>query len=388
MSNPLRWLAQAPSFVIEVGKRWYYGGIGDLAAGVTFWILLTLPAAILALGSALGQLESVIGADAVDSVRLDVIDFSEQVLGSRSDSITSTVDELFRNQNSGLLTFSLAVSFWTISRGFAGMIRALDGVYEVEDGRAWYYTRVVALVLGLGSLLVSVPIIVLESFVWSRIDWPIEGGLRFISALAILVFWASMLFHFGPSIRTKWRWDFPGAIVAGLLWWALTEGFRYYVNLTQGRNAALTAIGAALLALTWVWLAAQVLLIGAAVNTELGRRMGLDRHKRDWKVSEAINNTTGQIKKIVVPDARPTDPRNGRANGAGRRSPRRENQPRRARARAESETPSASPRPAPQAPAAQQSAPPQAAPPRTGQKPEPVPDRVTESSIWPDAPTE
>ena len=113
-----------------------------------------------------------------------------------------------------------------------------------------------------------------------------------------------MIFHFGPSIRTKWRWDLPGAIVAALFWWALTEGFRYYVNLTQGSNAALTAVGAALLALTWVWLAAQVLLIGAAVNTELGKRMGLDRRKRDWKINEAINVTTGQIKKIVVPESR------------------------------------------------------------------------------------
>ncbi len=368
VSKPLSWLAQAPGFVFEVAKRWYYGGIGDLAAGVTFWILLTLPAAILALGSGLGSLEALIGADAVDSVRLDVIEFAERVLGNRSASITGTVDELFGNQNSGLLTFSLAVSFWTISRGFAGMIRALDGVYDVEEGRPWYITRVVALILGLGSLLVSVPIIVLETFVWSRIDWPIEGGLRFLSAIAILVFWGSMLFHFGPSIRTKWRWDLPGAIVAGILWWVLTEGFRYYVNLTQGSNAALTAVGAALLALTWVWLAAQVLLIGAAVNTELGDRMGLDRRRPDSKVAEAINVTTGQIKKIVVSESRDDGPK-------------RPTKPAAARQRDNGDTRKASRQPAaerrePGPPVTEASA-------RTTEK-----QPVVESSIWPDAPTD
>lgn len=298
--SPLRYLSTAWDFVFEVGKRWYYGGIGDLAAGVTFWILLTLPAAILAMVSALGQISAIIGQNLSDSVEEDVISFVTRVLSSDNTAIGDTVSQLFDQSAGTLLTFSIAISFWTISRGFAGMIRALDDVYEVENGRPWYTTRVVALILGLGSLLVSVPIVLLESFVWSRLDGGIEGPLRWLSAITILVLWASLIFHFGPSIRTKWRWDFPGAVVAATFWWALTEGFRYYVDITQGRNEVLTTIGASLLALTWVWLAAQVLLIGAAVNAELGQRLGLDRRRSEWKVAEVF--TTGQIKKIVVPE--------------------------------------------------------------------------------------
>ncbi len=300
MASPLRYLRTAWNFVFEVGKRWYYGGIGDLAAGVTFWILLTLPAAILAMVSGLGQISAIIGQNLSDNVEDDVIDFVTRVLSSDNTAIRDTVSQLFDQNTGTLLTFSIAISFWTISRGFAGMIRALDDVYEVENGRPWYTTRVVALILGLGSLLVSVPIVLLESFVWSRLDGGIEGPLRWLSGIMILVLWASMIFHFGPSIRTKWRWDLPGAVVAATFWWALTEGFRYYVDITQGRNEVLTTIGASLLALTWVWLAAQVLLIGAAVNTELGERLGLDRRRSEWKVAEVF--TTGQIKKIVVPE--------------------------------------------------------------------------------------
>lgn len=301
VNGPIQWLQTAWTFVFDVAKRWYYGGLGDLAAGVTFWIFLTLPAAILALVSALGTLDSLLGQNASDNVRQDVIDFVERVLSSDAESITNSVDRLFdQSGTGGVLTFSILVALWTISRGFAGMIRALDDVYEVEHGRTWYTTRVVALILGLGSLLISVPIILLEVFVWSNVaDGLLETVLRALAAVLILVLWASLMFHYGPSIRTKWRWDLPGAITAASFWWILTEGFRYYVAIVNGRNEVLGAIGASLLALTWVWLAAQVLLIGAAVNAILGERLGLDRSRKAWKIPEAIFRT-GEMRKIVI----------------------------------------------------------------------------------------
>ncbi len=309
MTGPIQWLRASWDFVFEVGKRWYYGGIGDLAAGVTFWILLTLPAAILAMVSALGSLQGIVGENLSQEIEDDVIRFIEKVFSSEAGSVSDTVASLFDNQAGGLLTFSLAVSFWTISRGFSGLIRALDDVYKVEDGRAWYVTRFVGLVLGLGSMLISVPIVLLEFFVWSRVpNGAVEEILRSLSAVLILVTWASMIFHFGSSIRTKWRWDLPGALVAASFWWGLTNLFQYYVRLSRGSNQVLTTIGASLLALTWVWLAAQVLLIGAAVNNLLSERLGLDRHKRELKMIPEVIMRTGEMRKIVIGGDSPNPP--------------------------------------------------------------------------------
>lgn len=299
MINPLAWVRSAWTFVWDVSKRWYYGGIGDLAAGVTFWILLSLPAVVLAMVSALGLLDSLLGQSLSIEIEEDITGFIERVFSSEAEGIATAVDELFAQQELGLLTVSVALTLWTISRGFAGMIRALDGVYEVDDGRAWYYTRIVALVLGLGSLLVSVPIVLLELFVWSRFpDGPIETILRTAVAVVILVFWASMIFHYGPSIRTKWRWDLPGSIVAAIFWWILTVGYQSYIDIVSGRNGVLSAIGASLLALTWVWLAAQVLLIGAAVNVQVATNIGIERSRREWKLPDVLR--TGEMKKIMA----------------------------------------------------------------------------------------
>lgn len=304
MINPLRWARSAWTFVWDVSKRWYYGGIGDLAAGVTFWILLSLPAVVLAMVSALGVLDSLLGRSLSTEIEDDITGFIERVFSSEAEGIATAVDELFAQQELGLLTVSVALTLWTISRGFAGMIRSLDLVYEVDDGRAWYYTRIVALVLGLGSLLVSVPIVLLEIVVWSRFpDGAIESVLRTVVAVVILVFWASMIFHYGPSIRTKWRWDLPGSIVAAIFWWILTVGYQSYIDVVSGRNGVLSAIGASLLALTWVWLAAQVLLIGAAVNVQVATMIGIERSRREWKIPDVLR--TGELKKITA-DGRPS----------------------------------------------------------------------------------
>ena len=301
MRGPVKWLRITASFVWDVAKHWYYGGLGDLAAGVTFWILLSLPAAVLALVSALGWLANIIGTELRNEVQADVVAFAQRLFGNDASTLIETIDQLFERQNSGVLTISLLFALWTISRGFAGLLRALDGVYDVDDGRPWYITRVVALFLGLGSLLVSVPIVMLELFVWNKYDLPFETTFEFASSVLILLIWAVSMYHFGPSVRTKWHWDLPGAGVAAVLWWLLTFTYRFYVDITSGGDQVLGALGAFILALTWVWLAAQALLIGASVNSLLGDRLKINRAKRSWRLNERIFRT-GEMKKIVLPD--------------------------------------------------------------------------------------
>ncbi|MEL6982711.1 MAG: hypothetical protein AAFO29_09845, partial [Actinomycetota bacterium] len=108
--------------------------------------------------------------------------------------------------------------------------------------------------------------------------------------------------------------------VAAIGWWLLTVGFARYVDLTSNANEVQAVVGASLLALTWVWVAAQVLLVGGAVNYLLGERLGVTRGRRTWAINEVVTKGTGEIKKIVVPDraepAATTPPANGQPGPA------------------------------------------------------------------------
>ena len=284
-------------FVVDVALRWYHGGVGDLAAGVTFWILVSLPASILALLAALGPLERFLSISFSTEIEQNVLDFIGRVFTSGGSSVQDAVESLFdRDPNSGLLTVSLAVAIWSVSRGFAGLIRALDDIYEVVDGRSWYHARVVALLLGFGSMLVSVPLVLVDRLVWDAfLDGPLEQLGRGLFALVVLVAWASMIYHFGPAQRSRWRHDLPGAITAAVMWWLLSAGFSWYVSLTSGANDVTAAVGAGLLALTWIWLAAQVLLIGGVVNFLWGQNRKIARNRRTWSINDKI---TGEWRRI------------------------------------------------------------------------------------------
>jgi membrane protein len=291
-------------FVVDVALRWYHGRVGDLAASVTFWLVISLPALVLALLAVLGPIDRLItGVGFSEQVRTQVEDFITQLYPGDPGTVNDTVDGLFEQSNNSLAIVSFGFVLWSVSRGFAGLIRNLEDIYDIEDRRPWYWTRVVAIILGVGSLLISVPLVLMEIYVWGQIDDGIvESVLRSVVAIIVLTFWASILYHYGPAERHRWRYDLPGAVVAAVGWWLLTFGFARYVAWTSDANEVRAAVGAYLLALTWLWMAAQVLLVGGAFNYLLGERLGVTRGRRSWSINEVVTKGTGEIRKIVVPD--------------------------------------------------------------------------------------
>ncbi|MEM7322195.1 MAG: YhjD/YihY/BrkB family envelope integrity protein [Actinomycetota bacterium] len=301
--GPVGWVVAAWRFVVDVALRWYHGRVGDLAASVTFWIVISLPALVLSLLAVLGPLDELVNLGFQETIEDRLVEFVDRVFTDENLTVRDTINGLFNQTNNNLLIVSVGLAVWSISRGFSGLIRALEDIYDIEDRRPWYYTRVVAVILGIGSILISVPLVLIEIYVWAEIDdGLVESTLRGLVAILVLILWASIVYHYGPAERHRWRFDLPGAVVAAVLWWVLSWGFARYVEFAETANAVRSAFGAVLLALTWIWLAAQVLLIGGAVNHILGQRLGVARGRRAWTVTEVVTKSTGEIRKIVVPE--------------------------------------------------------------------------------------
>ncbi|MEL6982710.1 MAG: YhjD/YihY/BrkB family envelope integrity protein, partial [Actinomycetota bacterium] len=188
-TGPFGWLVAVWRFVVDVALRWYHGRVGDLAASITFWLFISLPALVLALLAVLGPLDRMIaGVGFSDTIQTEVEEFIGRTFTGEADAVSSSVQDLFNNNNTSLAFVSVAVVLWSISRGFAGLIRALEDIYEIEDRRPWYWTRVVAIILGIGSMLISVPLVLLEIYVWDGIeDGLIESVLRGFVSILVLV---------------------------------------------------------------------------------------------------------------------------------------------------------------------------------------------------------
>lgn len=296
-----RWLWR---LAIDVVNEYRRDGVGDLAASITFWTLLSIPAAILALISALGALESVAGTQASDDLEREIQELISDTFAD-SETLNQAVSELFRGSHAGVLTIATAAAVFSLSRGFAGLIRALDTAYEVEEGRPWWHVRLVAVGLGVSTIVVAAGSALVLALLPELPGGSAFQALAAPAALSLIVLWAAMLFHVGPNHRTPWRYDIPGALLTAIGWVVATQGFGIYVRLAGSGNQVQTTVGAVLLGLTLMYLLSTVMLVGAELNDVIARRAGV--------VQDALSLTDryGQVVEKITEfrnEHGPTDP--------------------------------------------------------------------------------
>ena len=247
----------------------------DAAASVAFWLLLSLPATILAGLAAL----SLLGDEVTAELRRITLEFVDRVFTSEADELRTAIDGVFDQNKAGLFSLSILVALITVSRGFAGLIRALDVVYDVDESRSFVRLRLAGLGLALGTIAT----VAVSTYLWTVSDsmgTPLI--VRMIVALAVLVLWSATIFHIGPNHNTPWRYDLPGAVLVAIGWFLVSIGYGWYIQIAGGGNAVVGLAGALLLGMTWFWIVCLVLLVGAELNEIIADRAGVISESTRW----------------------------------------------------------------------------------------------------------
>ena len=255
----------------DVWNEYHKDNAGDLAASITFWTILSIPAAALALVSALSSLEAIAGTSVSNDVETEIQQFVADTLVD-SETLTSAISELFDGSNASVITAAAFTALFTLSRAFAGLIRAMDIAYEVDEGRSWWRLRLVAIGLGLGTVLIAAGSATILAVLPNLPLSVLTRWLTVPAVLAVIMLWCATLFHVGPNHRTPWRYDLPGAVVTAVGWIVASQLFALYVRFAGSANEVQSGVGAILLALSLVYVLSLVLVIGAEVNDVIARR--------------------------------------------------------------------------------------------------------------------
>ena len=279
-------LGTALAVLKEVRARNKTQGLNDVAAGLSFWAILSVFPAVLAFTSLLGSLELFIGSSAADQLRQEITDFLNRTLPADSE-ITTTFTNIINQSRAGLAVVGLLSAGWGMSKGFAGLFRGLALVEGHMGARYGIKGRLVGLVLGMATLLLMTivllqivvgPLLGFEKLlpadtsivvdIWNVIRWPV--------LLVLVVVWLATLFHIGPGQNPHIRWKdrLPGAAFTTVAWLAVTFGFKLYVDIVGGANPVLGVLGGAIVSLTWLYLLAMTTLLGAELNAVLADRRG------------------------------------------------------------------------------------------------------------------
>jgi membrane protein len=182
-----------------------------------------------------------------------------------------------------ILGFVIAV--WSVTGAMNAYMLAINIAYGQKDRRSFVKKRIVALkmavVIGLAFALVAVLTIfgpVVEHSIATRIG--AAGGvlnvlwwiLQWPILLAGLLVAFATLLYLGPDVdQPKWRFLTPGSLVAAVLWIAVSGLFAVYTATFASYNKTWGALSAVIVMLTWLWLTANALLLGAEINAEVER---------------------------------------------------------------------------------------------------------------------
>jgi membrane protein len=95
------------------------------------------------------------------------------------------------------------------------------------------------------------------------------GWLRFPIAFCLLAVVLSLVYHFGPNAKQRFRSVAVGAVVAVVLWTITSVGFSFYLATFANYGVTYGSLGAAVGLLFYLYLSASVVLLGAEVNAAI-----------------------------------------------------------------------------------------------------------------------
>ena len=252
----------------------------DLAAALTYFAVLSLFPAMLAVVSLLGVFGQ--GQSTVDAV-LGLLE--GRAPESTLDSIRGPIESLVNTPAAGIaLVTGLLGAIWSASAYVGAFGRAMNNIYEVEEGRPFIklkpmtllLTTVLLLLVMLAGLMlvVSGPIaewvgdlVGLGSTavtVWGIAKWP--------ALLLVVVVILALLYGFSPNVKQpKFRWISLGALVALVVWALATGAFVYYVSNFSSYNKTYGSLAGVIVFLLWLWITNNAFLFGAEVDAEVER---------------------------------------------------------------------------------------------------------------------
>jgi len=256
--------------------------IGGLAAEIAFYGTLSIFPALIALGALLGSLDDVTGRGYAAEVQETILSYVEEVLSTENLTVNAT-KEAFETGES-VVGIAIITAIWASSRGFNAVIGALDIAYKVAETRSWIGTRLTAIGLSLGTLIVggfALAMIVVSPFfsvggnIANRVGLGEEfivlyGWVQPLVTYLVVMVWATVLYYVAPNHHTPLKWALPGAFLATTWWLAASLGFGYYIRIaSQGGNAIYGLLGGGLTLLVLFWIMGLGLLIGAELNAAL-----------------------------------------------------------------------------------------------------------------------
>ncbi|WP_431795508.1 YihY/virulence factor BrkB family protein [Microbacterium enclense] len=260
-------------------------GCIDIAAALTFFSVLSVFPALIALFSLLGVVGQ--GRAAADAI-LGIIE--QAAPGETANTIRGPIEQIASSPAAGIaLITGILLAVWSASGYVGAFSRAMNRIYEIQEGRPFWKLKPVQLlvtVIGIVLLFIAATILVVSGPVttavgdalgvgdvaqtlWSILKWPVLA--------AIVVLMVAILYYATPNAKQpKFRWISIGALIAITVLALATLAFGIYVGNFSNYDRTYGSLAGIVIFLLWLWIANLALLFGAEFDAEMERARQLE----------------------------------------------------------------------------------------------------------------
>lgn len=255
----------------EIGEN----NVSIVSAGVAFY-------AFLALFPAIGALVSIYGL-AMDPQSLqDQLQKINQIMPQQAFEIIQAQLKDVVSTSGSALSWSLIVgilfSLWSANKGTKSMFTGLDVAYDTRNNRGFIKQNALTLLFTFGTVIlviISLGLIVIWPAIVHLVSLPapvenIITWLRWVLLAGLVVVFIAAMYRYAPDRKKPaYKWVFPGALLATLLWLIASWGFSFYVQNFGSYGEVYGSISAVVVLLLWLFISSFIILIGAELNSEI-----------------------------------------------------------------------------------------------------------------------
>jgi membrane protein len=276
--------------VWELGKRVWReldaDEVGDRAAALSYYLVFALFPALLFLTALLGFLP-------LAGLQERLLGYASEVLPpDAASTLEDTLNEILGVRRTGLVSLGAVATLWAGSNGMNTVMTTMNKVWGIGEARPWWRRRLLAVGLTIVFAVFIVAALILMVFgprighmvaelfglggaftlLWNVVSVPL--------VVACVLVGVQVVYNVAPSGERRWRWITPGAVLAVVLWLAMSFGLRLWVANFGNYSATYGSIGGVILLMLWLYLTSYVMLVGAEVDAEIEKAAREGRPQR------------------------------------------------------------------------------------------------------------
>ncbi len=275
----------AVSLVIRIARELREDDAGDMAGSIAYYAILSIFPLLLGVIALLGLfLPS-------ESVQRQIFQLFQHYVPGSNQLIERNISSIIELRGA-LGLFSIIGLFWTGSAIFGAIGRVINRAWDIHTYRPFYLRKLRDIAVAIAAsftFFLSMASTVFSSII-PMIDLPVFDSLAVIASglVGFVLFFVVVLlvYKFMPNTKTSWRYVWPGAVIAAVLFEIARSTFAIYLNNFASYDMVYGSVTAAIMLLVWIYLSAFILILGAEFASEYQRmRQGRGSGRPDYCVS-------------------------------------------------------------------------------------------------------